>query len=155
MNSFFPVFRTNFPQALFPISKRLNLRGILKHLFCWRQWREAGRWPDSYDRLWGALMRRQGKLVGTREMIELLLLGRQYGYARLEQAVTQALGLGCSDAAAVRHLVVVGPSSRRSRKRQKLPPQDLGALSYYERPQPAVREYDQLLIAFPGSEVLP
>ncbi len=118
-----------------------------------QQWREAGRWPASYDRLWAALMRRQGKLQGTREMIELLLLGRQYGYARLEQAVAQALGLGCSDAAAVRHLIVVGPSSRRSRKNQKLPPQALGALSYYERPQPAVREYDQLLIAFPGSEV--
>jgi len=83
----------------------------------------------------------------------LLLLGRQYGYARLEQAATQALGLGCSDAAEVRHLVVVGPSSRRSRKSQKLPPQDLGALSDYERPQPAVREYDQLLIAFPTTEV--
>ena len=120
-----------------------------------QQWREAGRWPDSYDRLWGALMRRQGKLEGTREMIELLLLGRQYGYQRLEQAVTQALGLGCSDAAAVRHLVTVEPWPRRSRRSQRLQPQHLGVLSCYERPQPAVREYDQLLIAFPTTEVVP
>lgn len=118
-----------------------------------QQWREQGRWPESYDRLWGALIRRQGKLEGTREMIELLLLGRQYGYQRLEQAVAQALGLGCSDAAAVRHLVTVEPSSRRSRRSQKLRLQDLGVLSCYERPQPAVQEYDQLLLAFPGSEV--
>ena len=69
--------------------------------------------------------------------------------------MTQALGLGCSDAAAVRHLVTVQPSPRRSRRSQRLQPQDLGALSCYERPQPVVKEYDQLLLTFPGTEVRP
>ena len=118
-----------------------------------KQWRQAGRWSQSYDRLWEVLIRRQGKLEGTREMVELLLLGRQHGYQQLEQAVTQALGLGCSDAAAVRHLLLT-PSLPRGRRRPRLPPQELGALSCYERPQPAVREYDQLLIAFPSTEVV-
>jgi len=117
-----------------------------------KQWREQGRWPQSYDRLWEILNRRQGKLKGTREMIELLLLGRQHGYQRLEQAVAQALDLGCTDAAAVRHLLVTLtlPGSRRSKK---LLPEDLGALGCYERPQPQVKEYDQLLIGFEATEV--
>lgn len=117
-----------------------------------KQWREQGRWPQSYDRLWEILNRRQGKLKGTREMIELLLLGRQHGYQRLEQAVARALDLGCTDAAAVRHLMVT-LSSPRGQRPEKLPPQDLGALGSYERPQPEVNQYDQLLINFAGTEV--
>src|SRR3989449_474072 len=33
------------------------------------QWRAAGRWPASYDRLWQALIERHGKPAGTKEMI--------------------------------------------------------------------------------------
>jgi len=69
------------------------------------QLREQGRWPESYDRLWQSLMRRHGKQVGTWEMIELLLLGRQQGYGRLRQAVESALEMGSSDAGAVRYLL--------------------------------------------------
>jgi hypothetical protein len=32
------------------------------------QWRRAGKWPASYDRLWEALMERQGKQAGTKAM---------------------------------------------------------------------------------------
>src|SRR5205085_8294340 len=39
------------------------------------QWRRAGRWPTSYDRMWQALIERQGRQTGTRTMIELLQLG--------------------------------------------------------------------------------
>ena len=66
------------------------------------QWRQAGRWPTSYDRLWQALMERQGRQVGTKTMIELLQLGREQGFARLRVAIEAALDLGCTDAAAVR-----------------------------------------------------
>src|SRR5438128_2375330 len=47
-----------------------------------QQWREQGRWPDSYDRLWKNLIQRNGKLSGTREMVELLLLGRHPDFIR-------------------------------------------------------------------------
>ena len=69
-----------------------------------RQWRERGRWPESFDRLWQSLQERHGKHPGTREMIELLTLGKRHGWERLQQAVEKALALGCTDAAAVRHL---------------------------------------------------
>ena len=43
------------------------------------QWRQLGRWPASYDRFWQGLIERHGRQAGTKEMIELLQLGRDYG----------------------------------------------------------------------------
>ena len=42
------------------------------------QWRAQGRWPASFDRFWEALKQRRGKQPGTRAMIDVLLLGRQW-----------------------------------------------------------------------------
>jgi hypothetical protein len=64
-----------------------------------RQWRVRGRWPESFDRLWQSLQERHGKHSGTREMIELLTLGKRYGWDRLQQVIEQSLALGCTDAA--------------------------------------------------------
>ena len=49
------------------------------------QWREKGRWPTSYDELWSKLNRRHGKLEGTRQMVELVQLGREHGYDKLRE----------------------------------------------------------------------
>ncbi len=45
------------------------------------QQRRAGLWPKSFDEIWQALMTRHGKQVGTKHMIELLKLSRQFGRA--------------------------------------------------------------------------
>jgi transposase len=106
------------------------------------QWREQGRWPASFDRLWQELMRRQGKAEGTRQMIRLLQLGKAQGYEKLQTAAESALAWGCGDEAAVRYLLLTEPAGR--------PPQEsieVGWLDRYERPQPRVNEYDQLLAA--------
>jgi hypothetical protein len=50
-------------------------------------------------------MERQGRQLGTKAMIELLQLGGRHGHARLRKAIDSALQLGCTDAAAVRHLM--------------------------------------------------
>lgn len=104
------------------------------------QWRKLGRWPSSYDRLWQELMVRQGKPNGTRQMIELLRLGREHGWGRLEQAVGQAVEMGCWDASAVKYLVTAEGLDRRQLERL-----EVGELSRYERPAPGVQDYDQLL----------
>ena len=105
-----------------------------------KQWRERGRWPQEYDRYWEVLIRRQGKQAGTRQMIELLGLGKKHGYDHLQQAMSLALANGCGDVAAVRYLLTAEAS---------LPPPlasaDLGGLARYERPLPGVQDYDQLL----------
>jgi len=45
------------------------------------QWRQAGRWPVSFDRLWEALNLRHGRSEGTRQMIDYSILGAGHGWA--------------------------------------------------------------------------
>jgi hypothetical protein len=73
-------------------------------------------------------------------MIELLRLGPQHGWEALRKGIEQALALGCTDAAAVRHLLVAGTLTHGERA---LP--EIGLLQRYERPLPALNDYDQLL----------
>jgi hypothetical protein len=109
------------------------------------QWRSQGRWPESFDRFWAALMLRRGRQEGTREMVELVLLGREHGYRKLDGAIGMALELGCSDAAAVRHLLTTEATPTAAQK-VALTVSDLGGLARYERPQPVMHDYDQLLL---------
>jgi hypothetical protein len=74
-------------------------------------------------------------------MIELLSWGKQHGWDRLKNAIEEALELGCTDAAAVRHLLNVGELARPRREDCELHP----GLQQYERPLPVMREYDLLL----------
>ncbi len=108
-----------------------------------QQWRERGRWPATFDRLWQSLEDRYGRPAGTRAMIELLQLGKQHGWERLKQAIEQALALGCTDAAAVRHLLSFGELARPVRGECELGE----GLAQYERPLPVMSEYDLLLAA--------
>jgi len=105
-----------------------------------KQWRERGRWPVEYDRFWQGLQERHGKVAGTRQMIELLGLGKKHGYERLQEAVKSALATGCWDVAAVRYLLTMTVEPR-----VQLEITDLGLLCRYERPLPVVNDYDQLL----------
>jgi hypothetical protein len=111
------------------------------------QWREQGRWPASFDRLWHSLQQRHGKQQGAREMIELLQLGRQHGYLHLQAAVEAALESGCTDAGAVRYLLRAQGLAVALRPEPR-PPLELlegGALARYERPLPVLHDYEQLL----------
>jgi len=103
-------------------------------------WRTRGLWPESYDRLLEELIRRHGKPSGTRQMVEVLGLIKQHGHQRVRTAVTEALAFGCSDAAAIRHLLEATSLARAPRAIA-----ELGALERYERPQPSLNDYDALL----------
>ena len=109
------------------------------------QWRAQGRWPATYDELWSRLQQRQGQPAGTRAMIAVLQLGRVHGATRLQECVAQALAWGCADPAAVRYLLTAGDLERQ-------PPVavDVGALAAYDRPQPSLHAYDQLLASQEG-----
>jgi len=108
------------------------------------QWRQAGRWPDSFDRLWNQFMRRHGKQSGTRYMIEVLRLGKQHGYDRLREVVEEALEAGSQDVSAIRYLLTACQAP-------ELPAIDIGLLQRYERPLPVLNEYDRLLSVGVGS----
>jgi len=113
------------------------------------QWRAQGRWPASYDRYWEVLKQRHGKQAGNRAMIEVLVVGQPHGRDRLRQAIEEALRLGCSDAAAVQYLLSADQLAKSPSEAV-----ELGALISYERPQPTVEAYDQLLREAPVGEVI-
>ncbi len=104
------------------------------------QWRQAGRWPACFDRLWQELNTRHGRQQGTRQMIELLEVGASQGWSRLQSAVEQALSLGCHDVAAIRHLLMAGQFERPA-----MAVMEIGGLARYERPLPELSGYDRLL----------
>jgi transposase len=106
------------------------------------QCRERGLWPESFDLLWSKLRERHGKQDGTREMIELLLLSKEHGWAGLRRRIEEALALGCTDAAAVKHLLQAGGLQHQPRAGV-----EIGELSCYERPLPELHHYDALLEA--------
>jgi transposase len=107
-----------------------------------RQWRESGRWPACYDALWDRLRARHGRQDGTRAMVGVVALGREFGHDRLRAAVAQAVSLGACDAAAVRYLL-----TEAALRKARPEPVDVGELARYDRPMPTVAEYDALLRA--------
>ena len=106
------------------------------------QWRAQGRWPDSYDQLWELMNERHGRQGGTRSMVAIIRMGREFGYAKLETSVAQALALGCTDVAAIRHLLMTDELQHAA-----VATVEIGALAAYERPLPTLTEYNQLLSA--------
>lgn len=106
------------------------------------QWRQRGLWPATFDRLWDQLQQRHGKQAGTKAMVELLLLGREHGWAALRRAVERAVALGSSDVGAVRYLLLHPYSSTAT---PALSLEELGTLARYERPLPELGSYDLLL----------
>ena len=106
------------------------------------QCRAEGLWPQVFDTFWKACQKRLGKHEGTRAMVDLLLLGREHGWPALRKAVEGALAMGSSDESVVR-CELLTPNSKTP-----IPPlskEELGRLSYYERPLPEMSGYDQLL----------
>jgi transposase len=104
------------------------------------QERRAGLWPASFDQIWEALMQKQGKQSGTRQMIGLLKLGQEHGRDRLQSAIEMALTTSCTDAAAVQHLLHAQELNHVSCELM-----DVGFLDRYQRPLPVMNEYDELL----------
>jgi transposase len=115
--------------------------GALRGSLPLAQARQAGAWPQGYDALWEALTARHGKMEGTRQMVEVLLLHREHGRDLVEVAAATALEHGCIEADAVKHLVrhlgepvvVVAPLG------------ELGELAQYVVPVPSLTDYDALL----------
>jgi transposase len=111
-----------------------------------QQWRQAGRWPECLDRIWKELEERHGRSGGTREMITLVRAGLGSGWSRLIAAVEEALRLGARDAGAVLHILNMPDAGQRRQYAIALAEE----LVQFERPMPAMEEYDLLLTGTPG-----
>ena len=104
------------------------------------QWRQAGRWPACYDELWERLRARHGKQDGTRAMVEVVKMGREFGHDRLAVAVAAAVSAGAADVAAVRYLLTEAGLHKTHPE-----PINVGELARYDRPPSNFADYDMLL----------
>jgi len=117
--------------------------GGLEHSVALSQERGRGAWPECFDRLWAGLTERYGRSDAARQMIDVVLLCREHGPARVELAVRGALAAGAIDGRAVQVLARRTQSPRHSN-----PPPLTGLdarLQAHERPTPDLADYDQLL----------
>ena len=104
------------------------------------QERDRGGWPEAFDELWSLLRSRWGESEADRQMVDVLMLCREPGPARVELAVRGALAAGAIDGRAVavlaRRTSPAGPAARL----------DLDArLQAHDRPEPDLAGYDQLI----------
>jgi hypothetical protein len=113
-----------------------------------RQAQESGRWPRAYTEMFLELRKRLGESSAARQMVDVLLLHRQHPAEVVDHAVAGAIAAGAYDGRAVAVLV------RRAREGQRhvMVLADVGGLEVYERPQPQVDAYDQLLHAVGDDE---
>jgi hypothetical protein len=105
------------------------------------QERDRGTWPERFDELWAALRARWGQSEADRQMVDVLMLCREHGPARVELAVRGALTAGAIDGRAVAVL------ARRTSPAEPAARLDgLGArLTAHDRPEPDLAGYDQLI----------
>lgn len=101
--------------------------GAMEQCRALKQVREAGGWPQEYERLWEELKRRHGKTDGTRQLLEVLMLHRDAEAVEVQAVVRMALELGCSDAASIAVLL------RQLQRAEQIPAKlgELGSLADY------------------------
>jgi transposase len=116
--------------------------GGLERSLALAQERDRGAWPGCFDEFWQALAGRYGASEAARQMVDVLMLIREHGPARVELAVAGALAAGAVDGRAVAVL------ARRAGSPAPPPPRLLGLdarLAAHDRPQPDLAGYDALI----------
>lgn len=106
------------------------------------QERQAGRWPACFDELWAALAERYDASQAAAQMVDVLLLCRELGPARVELAVRGTLAAGAVDGRAV--AVLARRASTPATPPTRLTGLD-ARLEACDRPQPDLSGYDELI----------
>jgi hypothetical protein len=75
--------------------------GALARSLALRQERDRGDWPECFDELWGKISERAGREEAARQMVDVLLLCREFPAGAVEMAVRGALAAGAHDGRAV------------------------------------------------------
>lgn len=106
------------------------------------QERDRGHWPEPFDDLWQLLREKLGRSEADKQMVDVLMLAREHGPARVELAVRGALTAGAIDGRAVALL------ARQSTTSTPVGQIKLDArLAEHDRPEPDLSAYDRLLDA--------
>jgi len=75
--------------------------GALARSLALRQERDRGDWPGCLDELWAQITERVGRQEAARQIVDVMLLCREYTPARVELAIQGALTAGAFDGKAV------------------------------------------------------
>jgi len=113
--------------------------GALRGSLPLAQERERGRWPACFDELWAAIEARYGRSEAARQLVDVLLLCRELGAARVELAVRGALAAGAHEGRAVALL------ARRVERQAPAPLELAGRLAAVATAPPDLSGYDALL----------
>lgn len=116
--------------------------GALQRSLALSQERDRGAWPGCFDEFWAALAGRYGASDAARQMVDVLMLCREHGPARVELAVRGALAAGAIDGGAVavlarRSAAPSGPPARLEQLNARL--------TAHDRPEPDLAGYDALI----------
>lgn len=107
------------------------------------QERQRGDWPECFDELWAALAGRYGASEAARQMVDVLMLCRERGPARVELAVRGTLAAGAIDGKAV---AVLARRADQAAGAAPGPLRDLDTrLAAHDRPTPDLAGYDVLI----------
>lgn len=106
------------------------------------QARDRGAWPECFDELWAQLGGRYGASEAARQMVDVLMLVREHGPARVELAVRGTLAAGAIDGRAV--AVLARRTDAPAGRAQPLAGLD-ARLAAHDRPQPDLAGYDALI----------
>jgi hypothetical protein len=104
--------------------------------------RASGAFSQTHDRFWSEARRRLGDRDGTRALIEVLLAHRTLPADALIAGMAGALTVGSTDPQVV--IVEARKASQSSDPAAAVP---IGELARFDRPQPALGPYDDLLEA--------
>jgi transposase len=113
------------------------------------QAKAGGAFTITHQRYWDAARRERGDAGGTRALIEVLLAHRTLPPAALIAAMGKAIDVAMLDPQ------VVLIDARRETGGQVAPVIAIGALGRYDRPAPALSDYDDLLTTQPITRSAP
>lgn len=114
------------------------------------QARKAGVFTAVHDRYWAAARQERGDAAGTRALIEVLLLHRRMHAADVLAGIEAVLKVGST----APELVAIEARRIRDADLAAVIP-ITSALGRYDRPTPALADYDQLLKATGSTTALP
>jgi transposase len=105
------------------------------------QERDRGLWPEPFDDLWVQLRQKVGASEADRQMVDVLMLARELGAARVELAVRGVLAGGAIDGRAVAVLARGADHTPAPGTRIELD----ARLAEFDRPEPDLSDYDDLI----------
>lgn len=103
--------------------------------------KSQGKWPLAFESFFAGLKKRSGQTDGAKQMIEVLMLLREYDSKDVITSVARAIDHGAYSAEAVAILL----RQLHQACEDISPLEDLGELARFERPITDINDYDQLL----------